>query len=293
MSWEVFPQGWIAMNLQRTASLCLFSLFMASTVPVAAQSASHAPVYDSAAKQASLPAYVAGTPESDGRPGQYYFGVGAQAFTRHEYSFAINMYQVAASWAYKPAEYNLGVMYGLGQGIPVDLPRAMAWMTLAAERNNPTYVHARELVRSNLTPAQLEQANVILQELTPRYGDKVALRRAKSRWAQVRSSMTGSRVGSVSAPLSVGANHVGSSGSMATSNGAMSKPVSMSPGELTGSAAIDGSVAYQQLTASNNPYDREFVEPTGTATVGPLAPVKTKRIPDTSKVSASDAADQP
>lgn len=280
------------MTPQRTASLCLFCLLTASIMPAVAQS-NHAPVYDSAAKQASLPAYVAGTPESDGRPGQYYFGVGAQAFTKHEYSFAVNMYQVAASWAYKPAEYNLGVMYGLGQGIPVDLPRAMAWMTLAAERNDPTYVHARELVRAQLTPAQLAQANVILQELTPRYGDKVALRRAKSRWAQVRSSMTGSRVGSVSAPLSVGANHVGSSGSMATSNGAMSKPVSMSPGELTGGADIDGSVAYQQLTASDNPYDKKFVEQTGTATVGPLSPVKTKDAPDSHKPKGSDAADQP
>jgi hypothetical protein len=271
----------------------MFSLLVASTVPAAAQSASHAPVYDSAAKQASLPAYVSGTPESDGRPGQYYFGVGAQAFTRHQYSFAVNMYQVAASWAYKPAEYNLGVMYGLGQGIPVDLPRAMAWMTLAAERNNPTYIHARELVRSNLTPAQLEQANVILQELTPRYGDKVALRRAKSRWAQVRSSMTGSRVGGVSAPLSVGVNHVGSSGGTAMNNGVMSKPVSVWPGELTGGASIDGSVAYQQLTASDNPYDQKFVEQTGTATIGPLVPVKTKQAADASKASASDATDQP
>lgn len=283
------------MNLQRTAALCLFCLLTAFIIPVSAQTASQsqAPAYDSAAHQASLPTFVSGTPESDGRPGQYYFGVGAQAFTKQQYSFAINMYQVAAAWAYKPAEYNLGVMYGLGQGIPVDLPRAMAWMTLAAERNDPTYVHARELVRAQLTSAQLAEADEILQELTPRYGDKVALRRAKSRWAQVRSSMTGSRVGSVSAPLSVGANHVGSSGITATSNGAMSQPVSMSPGELTGGADIDGAVAYQQLITSDNPYDRKFVEQTGTATVGPLVPVKTNPVHDTSKTQGSDATDQP
>lgn len=73
----------------------------------------------------------------------------------------------------------------------------------------------------------------------------------------------------------------------------MSKPVSMSPGELTGGADIDGSVAYQQLTASNNPYDHNFVEQKGTAVVGPLAPVKTKQNPDSPKTKGNDATDQP
>ena len=254
------------------ASLAALLCLSAAVTTAAAQTNDRAPVYDSADQAGAPPSYVAGTPESDARPGQYYFNLGAEAFRRQQYRHAIDMYRVAASWAYKPAEYNLGVMYALGQGVPVDLPRAAAWMTLAAERKDPTYVHALGLVRAQLTAEQATQADTILQELNPTYGDKHALLRAKTRWAQVRASMTGSRVGSMSSPLAVGSNSVSSNGGTSMSNGAMSKPISTSPGELTGSADIDGSIAYQQLTASSNPYDAKFRAQTGTATVGPLTP---------------------
>src|SRR5262249_33121114 len=135
--------------------------------------------------------------ESDARPGEYYFMLGAHAFRNHDYAHAVGMYQVSASWAYKPAEYNLGVMYARGQGVAVDLPRAMAWMALAAERNEPHYVDAREAVYAELTKEQFEQANAMWREMKKTYGDEVALRRAKARWAEARSQITGSRVGSV------------------------------------------------------------------------------------------------
>src|SRR5262249_15156737 len=93
---------------------------------------------------------VGTSPEADARPGEYYFLLGAHSYRRRDYAHAVAMYQVAASWAFKPAEYNLGVMYARGQGVPVDLPRAMAWMALAAERNEPHYVDAREAVYAEL-----------------------------------------------------------------------------------------------------------------------------------------------
>ena len=55
-------------------------------------------------------------------------------------TFAIDMYENSASWAYKPAQYNLAVMYMNGEGVPVDKPRAMAWAALAAERSEQEYV---------------------------------------------------------------------------------------------------------------------------------------------------------
>jgi len=120
------------------------------------------------------------TPEADARVGEAYFVRGAAAYRKADYKFAIQMYEVAASWAYKPAEYNLGVMYARGQGTDVDLPRAMAWMALAAERNDKHYVEARETVYASLSKEQFEQANEIWRELKKTYGDEVALRRAKA-----------------------------------------------------------------------------------------------------------------
>ncbi len=260
------------MTRQKLSILCVLSLLAAISLPAAAQSDNHAPAYDSAAQPGNLPAYTRGSPESEGRPGQYYFGVGANAFTHKEYSFAVNMYQVAASWAYKPAEFNLGVMYARGQGIPVDLPRAMAWMTLAAERGEPAYVKARELVRSNLTTDQLAESKVILQQLTPIYGDKVALRRAKDRWAQVRSSMTGSRVGSVAGNMVMGAPKAGA----ATTDPKFStgEVVPVQGAAVMDGKSMDGSMGYQQLVASDNPYDPKFRVMKGSTSVGPLTSVK-------------------
>lgn len=279
------------MNQRMAWALCVFCLSSGLVMPAAAQPGNPPSAEAAPAFTEPLPAYHPGTPEAEGRPGQYYFGIGAQAFTRREYSYAINMYQVAASWAYKPAEYNLGVMYARGQGIPVDLPRAMAWMTLAAERGNSDYTRARNVVRASLTPEQVAEAETIVQELTPRYGDKVALRRAKNRWARVRSSMTGSRVGSMSSAMVSSAPKPGPA--VPNPGSSVSKVVATNGAEATGGQNSDGSESYQELTASNNPYDRKFNTVTGTATVGPLTPVTAAEAADSTKPKPQDAGSHP
>lgn len=218
------------------------------------------------------------TPEDDARPGVYYFGVGVNAFQHKDYRFAVEMYQVAASWAYKPAEYNLAVMYARGQGIPVDIPRAMAWMTLAAERNDPRYVQARELIRSQLGKDQLDGAETILADLKKTYGDETALRRAKARWAEVRNNVTGSHVG-FAGNLTVGGASPGIAPApqrpppKSTRGGGASGATTA--GDVAGAEVINGATAYHQLRESDNPYDPKFErQPAGTATVEPLIPVK-------------------
>ncbi|GAB2560286.1 SEL1-like repeat protein [Rhodanobacter koreensis] len=240
--------------------------------------ASHvAPLYDSDTDIGRVQSSAFNTPEADGRPGEYYFDLGAQAVQQKDYAHAIAMYKVAASWAYKPAEYNLGVMYLSGQGTPVDLPRALAWMALAAERNDPQYVKARDLVNAHLNDAQFNQANVIMAQLLPTYGDKVALARAETRWREVRASVTGTRVGSAAGHVEVGAvggatNHMQSPNYDVHDGG----HTSTNAAEVAGVYQTDGAIAYQQLRESNNPYDPKFErhpDATGTVTVEPLTPV--------------------
>jgi len=217
------------------------------------------------------------TPEADARPGEYYFLLAVHAFRKNDFTFAIQMYEVAAAWAFKPAEYNLAIMYARGQGIPVDMPRGMAWMALAAERNEKRYVDAREVIFAELTKEQFEQANGIWRELKKTYGDEVALRRAKARWAQVRASMTGSRVGSVG-NLSVGmpnANMGDPSNQKNQKTGNNVHTSSSTAAEITGGNGVDGSIAYRQLRESDNPYDPKFRPGAiGTATVGEPTQVK-------------------
>jgi hypothetical protein len=244
------------------------------------------------------------SPEADARPGEYYFLKGAHAFRKHDYAFAIQMYQVAASWAFKPAEYNLGVMYAQGQGVEVDLPRAMAWMALAAERNEPHYVEAREAVYASITPAQFEQANAIWRELKTTYGDAVALRRAKARWAEVKSHMTGSRVGSVG-NLTVGmpngrlsdpgSSKPGSEGmakALAAAGVAVTGTTASTTAETLGGGGVDGATAYQQLRESDNPYDPKFDRSKmGTALVGQPQTVANGKAKDADAKPQDDAQD--
>ena len=251
------------------------------------------------------------TPEADARPGEYYFLLAVHAFRKNDFAFAIQMYEVAAAWAYKPAEYNLAIMYARGQGVAVDLPRGMAWMALAAERDEKRYVDAREAIYVEMTKEQFEQANVIWRGLKKTYGDEVALHRAKARWAQVKASMTGSRVGAVG-NLTVGVPGASSADPsyQKISNEQVQKNLNSPPGEggdhakamglstarstvgssaeVTGGNGVDGSIAYRQLRESDNPYDPKFkASAIGRATVG--EPKEVKPQDDTAKSDQPEA----
>lgn len=281
----------MARKLVTFCTLCLFSGLAVSsalaqtapdptlpTIPVDTQSPSNAvPFHDPTADQASDESGAFNTPSSDGKPGEYYFHLGVQATTKGDYAHAMAMYKIAASWAYKPADYNLGVMYLSGQGTPVDLVQAMAWMALAAERNDAQYVRARQLVYANLTAEQFATANEIWRQLLPTYGDAVALPRAKTRWREALSTATGSRVGSSAAHVEVGgiagaANHMNSPNYDVFSGG----HVSTNPAEVAGIHQTDGAVAYQQLRSTDNPYDPKLTSSSGTVQVGELSQVKKK-----------------
>jgi len=84
--------------------------------------AADAPRYDSVENMNRSPGQKWGTPEDDARPGEHFFLLATRAVAKKDYTFAVDMYKVAASWAYKTAEYNLAVMYAKGDGVPVDRP---------------------------------------------------------------------------------------------------------------------------------------------------------------------------
>jgi Sel1 repeat len=257
----------------------------ASTAAVVQGSNHVAPIYDSSNNANRMTSTRATSAEDSARPGEYFFGLGVNALKKKDYAFAVHMYRVAASWAYKPAEYNLAVMYALGQGVPADLPRAMAWMTLAAERGEKQYVQARELINAKLSNAEFTQADAIYGELYPTYGDASALRRAKDRWAQVRSSMTGSRVGSVAGELKVGVRASEESPNNNRSTGAS---------DILAGEEVDGSIAYEQLLKSDNPYDPKFEwrpGSTGKVTVEPIIPVKKSDVPSSATSASPPSAD--
>lgn len=232
-----------------------------------------APDYGSGATAGALSDGNFNTPEADGRPGVKFFTLGVQAFRKGDYLHALDMYKVAASWAYKPAEYNLAVMYFKGQGVPVDRPRGAAWMVLAAERGDPAYVKARDLMVTVLSQSEFARTDEIWGELKNTYGDKVALRRAKAQWAWVKTHQTGTRVGGTTGELAVGAMDGGHTPKSVGANGKSASTTSNGFSLMQG-GAVDGSIAYRQFQQSDNPYDPVFLKHrSGTVTVEPLQKV--------------------
>jgi hypothetical protein len=262
------------MDSRKILAAALAAALITLIVPRSA-AAGDAPNYSSDALSGLPSQWGLGTPEEDGRPGQYYFLKAVDATKRHDLRFAIDMYQASASWAYKPAQYNLAIIYLNGQGVPVDKARAMAWAALASERNDAEYVQARELIYADLSKDEFAKANEIWRELKKTYGDDVALERAKTRWAQVKAGITGSRVGGV------GALRVGTTAhnvkpvdlDVATGKPPVGGETFSAGGILTG-GSVDGTTAYRQLRESDNPYDPKFLQkPKGTATVEPIVPL--------------------
>ena len=216
------------------------------------------------------------SPGDNARPGETFFAKGVKAVKKEDYKHAIEMYEISASWAYKPAQYNLGVIYSVGENdIPADKPLGLAWLALAAERDDPDYVAARDLAYSKMSDAEYAKANELWRELRKTYGDEVALKRAKSRWRQVRSEATGSHVGGGTGPVAVGGKD--RSGMNVLSNpqtGEVKANTStQSSFGITGAGAVDGSIAYRDMRSTDNPYDPKLRTPTGQVSVGDVIPI--------------------
>lgn len=256
-----------------------------------------APDYSSGGASAPLSDGKFYTSESDGRPGVKFFALGVQALRKGDYRHAVEMYKVAASWAYKPAEYNLGIMYFKGQGVPVDRPLGAAWMVLAAERGTPLYVRARNVMVTALSKEEFARTDELWSQLKPTYGDAVALARAKAEWIRTGRSATGSHLGHGMGELLVGNGGIGGTQAPQTNPAThtIGRPVPQTAwGVFGGQSVVDGSIAYQQFQQSDNPYDPIFLKNrTGHVTVEPMQLLEHGKHPSEQKPVPSSSTQPP
>lgn len=202
-------------------------------------------------------------PEDEARPGEKFFQRAAEAYRKDDYAFAVDMYRVSASWGFKPAQYNLGLMYSQGDGIKADRALGLAWLALAAERGDKDYSLARDLAYRDMSSEEFARANELWRDLSKDYGDRHALKRARNHWRQVRSAATGSHLGN-------GAGHgvVGGAGF-----GQKSGRYYREAWEITAGRQVDNSIAYRQLLDSDNPYDTKFILNAPRVTVESIIPI--------------------
>lgn len=128
-------------------------------------------------------------------PGTYYFHKGCEAFAKGNSADAIRLWQLAAGWGHKSAQYDLGIAYYKGQGIPADRARGLAWLALASERHEEQFQQSFDAAWLAASNDERAQAQRLHAELKPVYADATALKKAARRYEDERRNITGSRVG--------------------------------------------------------------------------------------------------
>lgn len=93
----------------------------------------------------------------------YYDGHGVP----QDYSEAVMWFKRAADQDYTEAQHDLGAMYGVGKGVKRDYVEAYKWMNICAAKGNSGCVTQRELLAKKLKPAQITQAQRLSTEFSP------------------------------------------------------------------------------------------------------------------------------
>jgi len=89
---------------------------------------------------------------------------GKDAFDRDDYATALKEWRPLAEQGVAGAQYNLGVMYNKGQGVPQDYVQASMWYNLAAVQGNEMAVKNREVLVKKMTPEQITEAQRLARE---------------------------------------------------------------------------------------------------------------------------------
>src|SRR6516165_2457660 len=81
---------------------------------------------------------------------------------------AASWYRKAAEQGYARAQNNLGVMYDNGEGVSQDDVTALMWYNLAAANGFNEAARNRDMVARHMTPAQVAEAQKLAREWKPR-----------------------------------------------------------------------------------------------------------------------------
>ncbi len=141
-------------------------------------------------------------------PGHFFPGIyfehKAQFYLKNkDYRAALEMFELASYWADKVAQYNTGLMYFNGIGVPVDKPRGVAWLHIAASAQDDLAARALQLAYADLTTEQRSTADATSRQLEAKYGDSVTLPRALNQYNADLTAVTGSHLGYVIGNLSI------------------------------------------------------------------------------------------
>ncbi len=94
--------------------------------------------------------------------------VGYEAYQRGDYATALRIFRQLADQGNAAAQFNLGVMYDEGQGVPQDYTQAHMWYNLSAAKDNKIARKNRHILAKQMTPAQIAEAQKLAREWKPK-----------------------------------------------------------------------------------------------------------------------------
>jgi len=89
------------------------------------------------------------------------------ALKRRNYPTAVRLILPLAEQGNADAQYNLGVLYDNGLGLPQDKVRAYMWFNLSAAQGREGAAAFRDLIARLMTPAQIAEAQKLAREWKP------------------------------------------------------------------------------------------------------------------------------
>src|SRR5262245_46474896 len=90
------------------------------------------------------------------------------AMKRHDYKTALRLIRPLAEQGDANAQYNLGVFYDNGLGVPQDRIKAYMWLNLAAKQGRERAAAFRDLIARLMTPGQIAEAQKLTSEWKPK-----------------------------------------------------------------------------------------------------------------------------
>ena len=94
----------------------------------------------------------------------YDFGQGVP----QDYAQAVKWYRLAADQGDAKAQYNLGFACANGEGVTQDYVQAHMWFNLAAAQGKENGKNSRDLVAGKMSPQQIERAQELARNWKPK-----------------------------------------------------------------------------------------------------------------------------
>jgi uncharacterized protein len=81
-----------------------------------------------------------------------------------DYKQAVKWYRKAANQGHAPAQLNIGFMYAKGHGVPQNYKKAHMWFNIAFENGLKLAIKNRDVIAKKLTPADISKAQAMARE---------------------------------------------------------------------------------------------------------------------------------